>query len=72
LSGVPLKEWLGFRPSMPTSLPMIGPLRRHPNVLLAFGHGHLGMTLGPTTGRLIADMISGKSSTIDLAPFRPS
>jgi D-amino-acid dehydrogenase len=71
LSGVPLSEWLGLRPSMPTSLPMIGPLRRHANIFLAFGHGHLGVTMGPTTGRLIADMLAGRAPSIDTAPFQP-
>jgi hypothetical protein len=39
-------QWLGFRPSLPDSLPVIGPSRRHPNLIHAFGHGHLGMTFG--------------------------
>ena len=46
LSHEPLSEWLGFRPSMPDSLPVIGPLRRHPRVVAAFGHGHLGLVPG--------------------------
>lgn len=64
-------RWLGFRPSMPDSLPVIGPTRAHDNCFLAFGHGHLGLTLGPITGRLIADCMEGKASTIDLSPYSP-
>ena len=63
--------WLGFRPSMPDSLPVIGrsPLAR--DVYLAFGHGHLGLTMGPATGRAIADLVAGRDPGFDLAPFRP-
>lgn len=64
-------RWLGFRPSMPDSLPVIGATRRHRNCFLAFGHGHLGVTLGPVTGRLVADLVEGGSSEIDLAPYAP-
>jgi D-amino-acid dehydrogenase len=64
-------DWLGFRPSMPDSLPVIGPLRKHPNVLLAFGHGHLGLTLGPLTGRLITAQIEGREPELDMTPFLP-
>lgn len=71
LCGEPLSEWLGFRPSMPDSLPVIGPLRRHPHVIAAFGHGHLGLTLGPTTGRLVACMIDGTPMPVSIEPFLP-
>jgi len=64
-------RWLGFRPSMPDSLPVIGPTRRHPNCFLAFGHGHLGLTLGPVTGRLVADLVDGVSTGIDVSPYAP-
>ncbi|WP_163577528.1 NAD(P)/FAD-dependent oxidoreductase [Halomonas faecis] len=53
-------EWLGLRPSLPDSLPVIGPARL-PGVTYAFGHGHLGLTLAPTTGRLVAESLAGKS-----------
>ncbi|SDJ47664.1 NAD(P)/FAD-dependent oxidoreductase [Billgrantia gudaonensis] len=53
-------EWLGLRPSLPDSLPVIGPARL-PGVTYAFGHGHLGLTLAPTTGRLVAESLSGAS-----------
>jgi D-amino-acid dehydrogenase len=65
-------EWLGFRPSMPKSMPVIGALKRHPHVLLAFGHGHLGLTLGPITGEMIAAMIAGEDSPVDPSPFAPT
>lgn len=53
-------EWLGLRPSLPDSLPVIGPATM-PNVTYAFGHGHLGLTLAPTTGRLVAASLAGKA-----------
>ena len=62
-------EWMGHRPCMPDSLPVIGPAPRHPGVLLAFGHGHNGMTSGPVTGRLIADMVAGRKPFIDPSPY---
>ncbi len=64
------KEWMGFRPSMPDSLPVIGVSPRDRNVLLAFGHGHLGLTEGATTGRLIAALATGLPTVIDIKPFR--
>ena len=65
------REWMGRRPCMPDSLPMIGPLPGDPSILLAFGHAHNGMTSAPTTGRVIADLIAGRRPFIDLAPYRP-
>jgi len=62
--------WMGFRPSMPDSLPVIGPSLRHPNVFYAFGHGHLGLTLGAVTGRTIADLIANRSPAIDVNAYR--
>jgi D-amino-acid dehydrogenase len=64
-------RWLGFRPSMPDSLPVIGATRRHANCFLAFGHGHLGLTLGPATGRLVADLVDGRPPGIEVAPYAP-
>lgn len=63
--------WMGCRPSLPDSLPVIGYSRRSANVLLAFGHQHLGMTLGPATGLIIADLVAGRDPGLDLAPYRP-
>lgn len=64
-------EWMGRRPCTPDSLPMIGALPGEPSILLAFGHGHNGMTSAPTTGRVIADLVAGRPTFIDLAPYRP-
>jgi len=61
--------WMGQRPTTPDSLPVLGPSPRRPDVLYAFGHGHLGLTLAATTGRLIADQVAGRASPVDLGPF---
>jgi D-amino-acid dehydrogenase len=66
-----LSEWQGCRPSLPDSLPVIGKSRRHPNVLFAFGHQHLGLTLGPITGRIIADLVAGRDPGLDLTAYAP-
>ncbi|MBB2895174.1 FAD-binding oxidoreductase [Pseudomonas sp. AS2.8] len=63
---------VGYRPFLPDTKPIIDRSQRLPNVLLAFGHGQLGLTLGATTGRLIADLASGRATTLDLHPFRAS
>lgn len=65
------REWMGRRPCLPDSLPVIGAMPRDPAILLAFGHGHNGMTSAPTTGRVIADLVAGRQPFIDLAPYRP-
>ena len=62
--------WMGFRPSLPDSLPVIGFAPGRQNVLLAFGHGHLGLTLGPATGELVRDMAAGRAREAELRPFR--
>lgn len=64
-------QWMGFRPSLPDSLPAIGRARATPDVLYAFGHGHLGLTQSAGTARLVADLLTGQASTIDIAPFSP-
>ncbi len=64
------ERWMGHRPSMPDSLPVIGPAPGFSNIHLAFGHGHLGLTWGPTTGRLMAEMIAGGAASIDMTPYR--
>ena len=63
--------WLGFRPSMPDSLPVIGPSPNDPQVIHAFGHGHVGLTLAGITGRLVAELASGLTPSMDLAPLAP-
>lgn len=67
----PDRRWMGCRPSLPDSRPVIGVSKSGPQVLYAFGHGHLGLTLGPITARLIAALIAGRAPEIDLAPYRP-
>ena len=70
--GDPAESWLGFRPTLPDSLPAIGPLPSDPRILCAFGHQHLGMTLGGITGKLIAELVDGAAApSVELAPFRP-
>ena len=75
LDAAGMTTWMGFRPSMPDSLPVIGPSAQHADVYYAFGHGHLGLTLAAVTARLvadlIADMVAGRPSRVDLTPFRP-
>lgn len=61
---------MGFRPSMPDSLPVIGPVRDLPGLHLAFGHGHLGLSLAAITGELVTQGIVGEAPAVDLAPFR--
>ena len=62
--------WLGRRPCMPDMLPVIGPAPRHPGLWLDFGHHHLGFTLGPVSGRLLAEMMTGADTFTDAAPYR--
>lgn len=63
--------WMGHRPSLPDSLPALGPSRVSPDVIYAFGHGHIGMTAAPMTGRVIADLVAGRPAPLDIAPFAP-
>ena len=63
-------EWMGHRPSLPDSLPVVGHAPGHRNVLLAFGHSHLGLSGGAPTGRLIAQLAAGETPAIELSPFR--
>ncbi|WP_245486632.1 FAD-dependent oxidoreductase, partial [Mesorhizobium sp. M7A.F.Ca.MR.176.00.0.0] len=67
--GSPASQWLGFRPSLPDSRPVIGASRGSSRVIHAFGHGHLGLTLAPITARLVADLIGGRGDPARLAPF---
>jgi D-hydroxyproline dehydrogenase len=67
----PSRDWMGFRPSLPDSLPVIGPSRGGAEVIHAFGHGHLGVTLAPVTARLVADLVAGREPERDLAATRP-
>ncbi|RUX26294.1 FAD-binding oxidoreductase [Mesorhizobium sp. M7A.F.Ca.US.011.01.1.1] len=65
------REWMGFRPSLPDSVPVIGGAPGKRSVVYAFGHGHLGLTQAAATGRLIRDLVLGQTPLIDLAPFSP-
>ena len=66
-----ITEWMGPRPSHPDSKPVIGRSPRHRNAWFAFGHDHLGLTMGGITGRLVAELVGGKTPAVDLTPFRP-
>ncbi|MDQ2066112.1 FAD-dependent oxidoreductase [Xinfangfangia sp. CPCC 101601] len=68
----PDRAWMGFRPSLPDSLPVIGASRQGPEVIHAYGHGHLGMTLAPLTARIVCDLVAGRAPHIDLAPVSPT
>ena len=65
------REWMGYRPSLPDSLPVIGRSRSSDNVVYAFGHGHLGLTQAAATGRLVRDVLLDRAAAIPLAPFSP-
>jgi len=65
-----LSVWMGHRPSLPDSLPCLGPSAGSPDVVYAFGHGHVGMAASPMTGKLVADLVAGRAPGIDIAPFR--
>ena len=62
-------EWLGFRPSLPDFLPVIGPSKNYKNLYYSFGHHHLGWTLGAISGKIIAGMIAGENTNLDLPPY---
>jgi len=62
-------EWLGFRPTLPDFLPVIGPSKNHKNLFYSFGHHHLGWTLGAISGKIIAGMIAKENTNLDLSPY---
>jgi glycine/D-amino acid oxidase-like deaminating enzyme len=62
-------EWLGFRPTLPDYLPVIGPSKRYKNVFYCFGHHHLGWTLGPISGKIISGIIAEENTNLDLKPY---
>ncbi|MEQ1773272.1 MAG: FAD-dependent oxidoreductase [Burkholderiales bacterium] len=70
IRNVDVTKWMGRRPSMPDSLPVIGPASSVPNVWYAFGHGHIGLCGGAPTGKVIADLMAGRPPSVDVAPFR--
>ncbi|MES0208746.1 FAD-binding oxidoreductase [Mesorhizobium sp. M0028] len=65
------REWMGFRPSLPDSLSVIGRSQKTPSVVYGFGHGHLGLTQAAATGRLIRELVLGQGPSLDLGPFSP-
>ncbi|AVA20199.1 MULTISPECIES: FAD-dependent oxidoreductase [unclassified Rhizobium] len=64
------KDWMGHRPALPDTIPIISPSSRIPGVWYATGHGHLGLTFSATTARLMADMMTGVTPEVDMTPFR--
>ena len=70
--GAPDRDWMGFRPSMPDSLPVIGPSRAGAEVIHAYGHGHIGLTLAPITAQIVADLVDRRPVGLDLAPYLPT
>ncbi|QCP86017.1 FAD-binding oxidoreductase [Cereibacter sphaeroides] len=68
----PTRSWMGFRPSMPDSLPVVGPSAAGPEILHAYGHGHIGLTLAPITARIVADLLDAKRPELDITPYLPT
>lgn len=66
------RQWMGFRPSMPDSLPVIGYSAATPSVIYAFGHGHLGLTQSAATGKLVSELVAGIETSISVDPLRPN
>src|SRR6266852_1754340 len=67
-----ISVWMGHRPSLPDSLTVLGPAQATADVIYAFGHGHVGMTAAPMTGKIVADLVAGRPPAIDIAPFAPN
>jgi D-amino-acid dehydrogenase len=65
----PAKRWMGFRPSTPDSLPVIGPAGKDRRILYAFGHGHYGLTQAAVTAQMVAGLIDGRTGPVDEKPF---
>ena len=65
-----VERWMGHRPSLPDSMPVLGRAPRYGNAFFAFGHGHVGLTAASTTAEIIADLLGGRRPYMDIAPFR--
>ena len=65
------KPWLGSRPSTPDGLPVIGQIAKDPRIICAFGHGHIGLSTGPLTGQIVADLFQSRPPSIDISGFAP-
>jgi D-amino-acid dehydrogenase len=66
------EPWSGVRPCMPDMLPVVGPASKHRGLWIHFGHGHQGLTLGPATGRLLAELMTGEQPFVDASAFTPA
>ena len=62
-------EWIGFRPTLPDFLPILGPSINNKNIVYAFGHHHLGWTLGAVTGKIVSSIVAGEKTNLDLSPY---
>ncbi len=62
-------EWLGFRPTLPDFLPIMGPSLKNKNIIYAFGHHHLGWTLGAVTGKIVSGIVAEENTNLDLSPY---
>lgn len=67
--GEPTAPWLGFRPTLPDGLPVMGRSKASSRVIYAFGHQHIGLTLGGLSGKLVADLVAGRDPALDLSPY---
>ncbi|MBL6857577.1 MAG: FAD-binding oxidoreductase [Pelagibacteraceae bacterium] len=65
-------EWLGFRPTLPDFLPILGPSQKNKNIIYAFGHHHLGWTLGAITGKIVSGIVAEEKTNLDLSPYNSS
>ncbi len=65
-------QWMGARPTLPDYLPVIGPSQRAPNLVYAFGHQHLGLTLAAITGEAVTALVTGRTPAVNLTPFDPA
>jgi len=65
-------EWLGFRPTLPDFLPILGPSLKNKNIVYAFGHHHLGWTLGAITGKIVSGIVAEEKTNLDLSPYSSS
>jgi D-amino-acid dehydrogenase len=65
------ETWAGLRPTTPDGMPIIGRSPRYRNLIFATGHAMLGLSLGPGTGQVVAELVNGKETAFDLSPLRP-
>ena len=70
LDGANAVRWMGHRPGLPDSMPMIGPVPHWPNVWFCFGHGQIGLTTAAVSAKAMAETMAGLASSLDLSPFR--